>query len=96
MLTSRNKGTPVALIEAMASGVPGVSTTWAASRTSSTSEDVGARVPNGDAAGLAAHSCVTWPIPSCAAFRSARRAAVLDRYSLDGSCATSSRSIATC
>ena len=85
LLTSRNEGTPVALIEAMASGVPGVST------------DVGgvkdviesarrrrARAPMAMRPDWPRTSCATWPIPTCAGDRRARaRAAVLDRYSLD-------------
>jgi glycosyltransferase involved in cell wall biosynthesis len=84
LLTSRNEGTPVALIEAMASGVPGVSTDVGGVKDVIGSDAVGARVPDGDAAGLAA------PIVRYLADPQARhdtgqraRAAVLDRYSLD-------------
>ncbi len=83
LLTSRNEGTPVALIEAMASGVPGVSTDVGGVRDVITSDDVGARVPNGDPDTLAA------PIVRYLGDREMRRqsgqharAAVLDRYGM--------------
>ena len=53
VLTSRNEGTPVALIEAMASGVASVSTDVGGVRDVIVSEAVGVRVPFGDAAALA-------------------------------------------
>ena len=53
VLTSRNEGTPVALIEAMASGTPGVSTDVGGVRDVLGSSDVGRVVPSGDAAALA-------------------------------------------
>ena len=84
LLTSRNEGTPVALIEAMASGVPGVSTDVGGVKDVIASEDVGARVPNGDPDALAA------PIVRYLGDRERRRqsglrarAAVLDRYGMD-------------
>ncbi len=84
LLTSRNEGTPVALIEAMASGVPGVSTDVGGVKDVITSEDVGARVPDGDPDALAA------PIVRYLGDRERRRqtglrarAAVLDRYGMD-------------
>ena len=84
MLTSRNEGTPVALIEAMASGVPGVSTDVGGVKDVIDSADVGARVPDGDAAGLAAH-LVRYLVDPELRRRSGQRAraAVLDRYGLD-------------
>ena len=84
LLTSRNEGTPVALIEAMASGVPGVSTDVGGVTDVITSDAVGARVRDGDADALAAH------VVQLLADRDRRRetgsrarAAVLERYSLD-------------
>ena len=85
LLTSRNEGTPVALIEAMASGVPGVSTDVGGVRDVIDSPDVGARVPDGDAAGLAAHIVRYLADPDLRRRTGAARPgpAVLDRYSLD-------------
>ena len=84
MLTSRNEGTPVALIEAMASGVPGVSTDVGGVKDVIASDAVGARVPDADASALAA--AVIRYLVNAALRRQAgarARAAVLDRYSLD-------------
>lgn len=53
VLTSRNEGTPVALIEAMASAVASVSTDVGGVRDVITSPAVGALVPFGDVAALA-------------------------------------------
>ena len=84
MLTSRNEGTPVALIEAMASGVPGVSTDVGGVKDVIETPDVGARVPDGDVAGLAAHIVRYLADPDLRRRTGQRgRAAVLDRYSLD-------------
>jgi glycosyltransferase involved in cell wall biosynthesis len=84
MLTSRNEGTPVALIEAMASGVPGVSTDVGGVKDVIDSADVGARVPDGDAAGLAAQLVRYLADPELRRRTGERaRARVLDRYSLD-------------
>lgn len=84
LLTSRNEGTPVALIEAMASAVPGVSTDVGGVKDVIISEEVGARVAGGDPDALAA------PIVRYLGDRELRRqsgvrarAAVLDRFSLD-------------
>jgi glycosyltransferase involved in cell wall biosynthesis len=54
LLTSRNEGTPVALIEAMASGVPGVATDVGGVRDVVPDADRGSVRPFGDADGLAA------------------------------------------
>lgn len=84
MLTSRNEGTPVALIEAMASGVPGVSTDVGGVKDVIDSAEVGARVPDGDAAGLAAQLVRYLADPELRRRSGQRaRAAVLDRYGLD-------------
>lgn len=53
LLTSRNEGTPVALIEAMASAVPGVSTDVGGVRDVIGGPDTGRTAPFGDADGLA-------------------------------------------
>jgi len=53
MLTSRNEGTPVALIESLASGVPGVSTDVGGVRDVLDSEEIGLLAPFGDARALA-------------------------------------------
>ena len=54
VLTSRNEGTPVALIEAMAAGVPSVSTDVGGVRDVITGPDLGLLVPFGDPHALAA------------------------------------------
>jgi len=56
VLTSRNEGTPVALIEAMASGIPGISTDVGGVRDVLTSSSVGSVVPFGDADALASEA----------------------------------------
>ena len=53
-LTSRNEGTPVALIEAMAAGVPGVATEVGGVRDVIARPDLGIVVPFGDPAAMAA------------------------------------------
>ena len=53
LLTSRNEGTPVALIESLAASVPGVSTDVGGVRDVVDGDLVGLTAPYGDAAGLA-------------------------------------------
>jgi glycosyltransferase involved in cell wall biosynthesis len=53
VLTSRNEGTPVALIEAMASGVPGVSTNVGGVRDVIANQEMGVLVPVDQPEGLA-------------------------------------------
>lgn len=84
VLTSRNEGTPVALIEAMATAVPGVSTDVGGVKDVITGDEVGARVADGDADGLAAgiaRYLSDEPLRRQSGLRA--RAAVLDRYGLD-------------
>ncbi len=98
MLTSQNEGTPVALIEAMASGVPGVSTDVGGVKDVIDSVEVGARVPDGDAAGLAAH-LVRYLADADLRRRTGQRARRRGARSLQprsSRAATSPRSIATC
>jgi glycosyltransferase involved in cell wall biosynthesis len=84
MLTSRNEGTPVALIEAMATAVPGVSTDVGGVKDVITSDTIGVRVPDGDAAALAA-GLVRYLSDPGARRRAGElaRAEVLGRYSID-------------
>jgi glycosyltransferase involved in cell wall biosynthesis len=84
LLTSRNEGTPVALIEAMASGVPGVSTDVGGVKDVITSDAVGTRVSDPNAAALAAQVARYLADPELRRQSGTRaRAAVLDRFSLD-------------
>ena len=55
LLTSRNEGTPVAIIEAMASGVAVVSTDVGGVKDVISSDAVGLLAPSGDAGALASH-----------------------------------------
>jgi glycosyltransferase involved in cell wall biosynthesis len=84
LLTSRNEGTPVALIEAMATAVPGVSTDVGGVKDVIATPELGARVPDGDSAALAAAIVRYLADPVLRRETGARaRAAVLGRYSLD-------------
>jgi len=84
LLTSRNEGTPVALIEAMASGVPGVSTDVGGVKDVIPNRQVGRLAPFGDADALAAE---VLDLLSDERVRreagEAARAYVLERYSVD-------------
>lgn len=84
LLTSRNEGTPVALIEAMASGVPGVSTDVGGVKDVIPTRHVGRLAPFGDADALAA--AITDLLSDDERRRAtgeAARAHVLERYSVD-------------
>jgi glycosyltransferase involved in cell wall biosynthesis len=84
LLTSRNEGTPVALIEAMASAVPGVSTDVGGVKDVIHDSSVGRLAPFGDAGALAA--AVLELLRDDGARRAAgtaARAHVLARYSID-------------
>jgi len=84
LLTSRNEGTPVALIESLASGVPGVSTDVGGVRDVITSDSVGLTAPDGDAPALAGH--VTALLADSERRRhmgAAGRALVVAHYGLD-------------
>jgi glycosyltransferase involved in cell wall biosynthesis len=84
LLTSRNEGTPVALIESLAAGVPGVSTKVGGVEDVIDRDSLGCLAPFGDAGALADH--VTRLLGDCALRRrmgDAGRQAVLARYGLD-------------
>ena len=84
LLTSRNEGTPVALIEAMASGVPGVSTDVGGVKDVIPNQQVGRLAPFGDAGALSA--AITDLLSDDRRRREsgdAARAHVLERYSVD-------------
>jgi glycosyltransferase involved in cell wall biosynthesis len=84
LLTSRNEGTPVALIESLASGVPGVSTDVGGVRDVLASDSVGLVAANGDAPALAAHVGTLLDDPERRRRMGvAARALVVARYGLD-------------
>ncbi len=84
LLTSRNEGTPVALIESLAAGVPGVSTDVGGVRDVIDSDAVGLAAPAGDAVGLAhAVETLLGDPERRRAMGGRGRTAMLARYSID-------------
>jgi glycosyltransferase involved in cell wall biosynthesis len=84
LLTSRNEGTPVALIESFAAGVPGVSTDVGGIRDVITSDELGLVAAFGDARGLARHVDALLADPSRRRRMGDRaRASVVARFSLE-------------
>jgi glycosyltransferase involved in cell wall biosynthesis len=84
LLTSRNEGTPVALIEALASGVPGVSTDVGGVRDVIEDGVSGLLAPFGDARALASHVTLLLHEPAMARAMGERgRRAVIRRYQID-------------
>jgi glycosyltransferase involved in cell wall biosynthesis len=82
-LTSRNEGTPVALIEAMAAGVPGVSTDVGGVGDVIDSSDVGTRVASANAAALADAVITLLQSPHRAAIGARARTLVRERFGID-------------
>jgi glycosyltransferase involved in cell wall biosynthesis len=81
VLTSRNEGTPVALIEAMAAGLASVSTDVGGVRDVVTGPELGWLVPFGDVEGLAGAVCALADAPAeRSAIGRAARASVRDRF----------------
>ena len=81
VLTSRNEGTPVALIEAMAAGVAAVSTDVGGVRDVVTGPELGSLVPFGDAAALAGAVLALADAPARRTeIGRAARASVRDRF----------------
>jgi glycosyltransferase involved in cell wall biosynthesis len=84
LLTSANEGTPVALIEAMASGVAGVSTDVGGVGDVISNDDTGLLAPAGDVERLAQSVATLLDDPArCASVGAAGRASVLSRYGLE-------------
>jgi glycosyltransferase involved in cell wall biosynthesis len=84
LLTSRNEGTPVALIESLAAGVPGVSTDVGGVRDVIDTEAVGLLAPFGDARALADHvATLLGDHHRRRRMGDAGRASVVARYGLD-------------
>jgi glycosyltransferase involved in cell wall biosynthesis len=82
-LTSRNEGTPVALIEAMAAGVPGVSTDVGGVGDVIDSPGVGTRVASMQPEPLADAVIALLQSPQRAAIGERARQGVLARYGVD-------------
>lgn len=80
VLTSRNEGTPVALIEAMAAGVPGVSTDVGGVPTVIADDSMGVRVPLDDDRAFAAGVLGLLDAPDRAAIGARARAHVLAHF----------------
>jgi glycosyltransferase involved in cell wall biosynthesis len=84
LLTSRNEGTPVALIESLAAGVPVVSTDVGGVRDVVGNDETGLIAPFGDAIGLADRVLQLLDAPARARTMGLRgRESVLKRYSID-------------
>jgi glycosyltransferase involved in cell wall biosynthesis len=84
LLTSRNEGTPVALIESLAAGVPGVSPEVGGVRDVITNDDIGLMAPFGDAIGLAESVLGLFADPARRRAMGARgRESVVARFGLD-------------
>ena len=84
LLTSRNEGTPVALVESLAAGVPGVSTDVGGVGDLIQSPEVGLLAPFGDARGLANHVVKLLADPALRRrMGEAGRRSVVARYGLE-------------
>ena len=84
LLTSRNEGTPVALIESLAAGVPGVSTRVGGVADVIDSDEVLRLAPFGDAAALANHVSALLRDPSIRrCMGDAGRRAMRERYGIN-------------
>ena len=84
LLTSRNEGTPVALIESLAAGTPGVSTDVGGVRDVNNGTGSVLVAPFGDASALAAHVLALLDDPARRAALGERgRHSVLARYHID-------------
>jgi glycosyltransferase involved in cell wall biosynthesis len=84
LLTSRNEGTPVALIESLAAGVPGVSTDVGGVRDVIDSDAAGLLAPAGDARALADHALALLANPERRRrMGQSGRRSVTARYTLD-------------
>jgi glycosyltransferase involved in cell wall biosynthesis len=83
-ITSRNEGTPVALIEGMAAGVPGVCFAVGGVPDVITTPEVGVLVPPGDVEALVAGMCRLLNDDAARAAMGARaRVRVLEHFAVD-------------